>query len=303
MKTERPDLIVPGLWCLGRMESNVYLLKGNHDTILISGGNSYILPDLLKQMDAIGLEIAEISRCLILHAHFDHVGVLPYFKRKNPRMTVYASKRGWEILKMDKPIATMNEFSWLTAQRMGMEKRLKDFDWKWRHDVFGETVKDNDTIDLGGRTVKIIETPGHSSCSVTAYVPEIKALFPSDGGGIPNGDKIAPSGNSNFTLYQKSLERLADLAVEILCADHNGYFTGEKAADYIRRSIRAAHKYRQVVENICQQAENQEDAVRRLVQIIKNEQPDSFLPEEIITGVTRQVVRHIAGQLEGNLQP
>ncbi len=297
MKTEQPDLIVPGLWRLGRKESSVYLLQGSHDTILISGGNSYILPDVLAQIDSLGFDIAQIHKFLILHAHFDHVGILPYFKRKNPKMTVYGSKRAWEILKMDKAVATMNEYSWLTTQRMGLEKRLEDYDWKWRHDVQGETVKDGDAIDLGGRTVKILETPGHSSCSVAAYVPEIKGLFPSDGGGIPNGDKIAPAGNSNFTLYQQSLKKLVDLEVEILCADHYGYFTGEKAADYIHRSIQAADKYRHVVEEICRQEGNQEDAVRRLVQISLKERPDNFLPEEIMTGVTRQVVKHIAGQL------
>ena len=297
MKSEQPGQIVSGLWSLGRKESRVYLLQGSHDAVLISGGNSYILPDVLEQTDALGLDIAKIKKFLILHAHFDHVGIIPYLKRKNPRMTVYGSDRAWEILKMDKAIATMNEFSLMTAQKMGLERRLAAYDWKWRHDVHGETVKDGDTIDLGGRTVKILETPGHSSCSIAAYVPEIKALFPSDGGGIPNEEKIAPSGNSDFTLYQQSLNKLADLRVEILCADHNGYFIGEEAAGYIRRSIVAARKYRHVVEEICRQEEDQENAVRRLVQISLNEQPDNFLPEEIMTGVTRQVVRHIAGQL------
>jgi glyoxylase-like metal-dependent hydrolase (beta-lactamase superfamily II) len=209
MKSEQPGLIQSGLWCLGRRESNVYILKGDRDTMLISGGMSYILPNVLRQMASFGFDMDQINKILILHAHFDHIGVIPYFKRKNPSIDVYASLRGWEILKKERAVATINEFSKLTAERMGLAKVLKEYDCEWRHDVSGETVSDGDAIDLGGRTIRILETPGHSSCSLTAYVPEIKALFPSDGGGIPFGNRINPAGNSNFTLYQQSLQKPA----------------------------------------------------------------------------------------------
>ena len=160
MKREQPGLIEPGLWCLGRRESNVYLLKGDRDTILISGGMSYILPDVLEQMASFGVDATQITKILILHAHFDHIGIIPYLKRKNPSIDICASPRGWEILKKEKAITTINEFSKLTSKHMGLEKVLKDYDCEWRHDVSGETVKDGDTIDLGGRTVRILETPG-----------------------------------------------------------------------------------------------------------------------------------------------
>ncbi len=297
MKREQPGLIEPGLWYLGRRESNVYLLKGDRDTILISGGMSYILPDVLEQMASFGVDATQITKILILHAHFDHIGIIPYFKRKNPSIDIYASPRGWEILKKEKAITTINEFSKLTSKHMGLEKVLKDYDCEWRHDVSGETVKDGDTIDLGGRTVRILETPGHSSCSLTAYVPEIKALFPSDGGGIPSGSGISPAGNSNYTLYQQSLHKLAELEVQVLCADHYGYITGDEAADYILRSIRSAADYRQLVEKIYRRERDPEKTVNRLVQMALSEQSGNFLPKEIITGVTGQLVRHIVSHM------
>lgn len=297
MHSQQPGQIQPDLWCLGRRESNVYLLKGHDDTILISGGLSYILPDVLKQMASFGMNMDQISKILILHAHFDHIGIIPYFKRKNPSIEVFASVRGWEILKKEKAISTINEFSRLTSKRMGLEERLKGYDCEWRHDVRGKTVKEGDTIHLGGRTMEVLETPGHSSCSLSAYVPEIKALFPSDGGGIPFGREISPAGNSNYTLYQQSLEKLADLAVNVLCADHYGYVTGDEAADYIRRSIRSAADYRWLVEETYREEGNMEKTVDRLVQMIFKERSDYFLPKEIITGVTGQVVKHMVSHM------
>ena len=297
MRSEQTGLIAPGLWCLGRRESNVYLLEGDRDTLLISGGMSYILPDVLAQMASFGVDTDQITKILILHAHFDHIGIIPYFKRKNPSTEVYASVRGWEILEKEKAITTINEFSRLTAEHMGLEKQLKAYDCEWRQDISGKTVKDGDTMDLGGRIVRILETPGHSSCSLTAYVPEIKALFPSDGGGIPSGSNINPAGNSDYTLYQQSLHKLAELEVRILCADHYGYVTGDEAADYIRRSIRSAADYRRLVEEIYRRERDPEKTVDRLVQMTLSEQPDNFLPEGIITGVTGQLVRHIASHM------
>ena len=299
MRNDQPGPAAPGLWCLGRRESNVYLLQGDRESMLISGGTSYILPDVLHQIRAFGLDPSAIRKCLVLHAHFDHVGIIPYFKRHHPGLEIFALPRGWDILGMDKAIATINEFSRLTAERMGLESRLEDHDLDWGPDITGTPVRERASLDLGGRTVRIIETPGHSSCSLTAYVPEIKALFPSDGGGIPFGGEIIPSGNSNFTRYQQSLHKLVDLEVELVCADHYGVVSGEEAPGYIRESIRAAATYRRLVEKVFLREQDQEKTVTHLVKMTLDARPDYFLPEAILSGVTRQMVKHIARELEG----
>ena len=299
MRHDQPGPVAPGLWCLGRRESNVYLLQGNRESMLISGGTSYILPEVLQQLRDFGLKSSAITKCLILHAHFDHVGIIPYFKRTHPEMEIYALPRGWDILNMDRAIATINEFSRLTAERMGLESRLQDYDLDWDQDITGTPIREGASLDLGNRTVQIIETPGHSSCSLTAYVPEIKALFPSDGGGIPFGGEIIPSGNSNFTRYQQSLNKLMDLEVELVCADHYGVVSGEEAPGYIRESIRAAAAYRRLVEKVFFREQDQEKTVDHLVKLTLEARPDYFLPEAILSGVTRQMVKHIAKELEG----
>ena len=44
--------------------------------------------------------------------------------------------------------------------------------------------------------------------------PEIKTILPSDGGGIPFKDTIVTSGNSNYSQFKNSPERLNRLKVE-----------------------------------------------------------------------------------------
>jgi hypothetical protein len=47
-------------------------------------------------------------------------------------------------------------------------------------------------------------------------------------------------GNSNFSQFQQSLEKLASLVVDYHCADHYGYITGEEAGQFIAQTTRIA---------------------------------------------------------------
>ena len=109
-----------------------------------------------------------------------------------------------------------------------------------------EAVGEGDSIDLGeGVEVRIIEMPGHSSCSIAAYVPSLKALFPSDAGASPEkGRRSFASGNEDFILYQKSLEKLRPLEVEIVCLARNGAFTGLRRPRIRYPLVKAAEEMR-----------------------------------------------------------
>lgn len=298
MRSRSAGRIHDRLWYLGREESGVYLLEGDSSSLILSGGMSYLAPVVENQIQAFGIDEGRIGKLLILHAHFDHVGLVPFFRRHYPDLDILASKRGWEILQMPKGIDTINAFSRLVAENVGLSGCLQGRDLEWRDDVTGEAVSEGDRIDLGGLTVRIMETPGHSSCSVSAYCPEIRALFPSDGAGIPFRQAIIPSGNSNFTLYQRSLERLEPLPVDLLCADHYGYITGPEAAEYISRSIEVAAEKRELIEAVYLRTRSEEETVNELVAEIFTSHTGYFLPVEIYAGIYRQTVRHIAGALE-----
>jgi glyoxylase-like metal-dependent hydrolase (beta-lactamase superfamily II) len=301
MRIRKPGKVRERLWFLGREESGVYLLEGNDGFMIISGGMSYIVPDLLQQFREFGIDEEKITKLLILHAHFDHVGIVPFFKRRHPKMEIYASRRGWEILQMEKAINTINEFSRTITKRMGEEEVYPTYDLDWRDDVTGKAVCEGDRIDLGGLEVSILEIPGHSSCCIAAYVPEFKALFPTDGGGIPFDETIVASGNSNYTKYQESLERLKGLEVEYYCADHYGYVTGEEARKFISKSIEMARQQRARIEEIYRSTKDIDLAAKKLISFFYNANSDYFLSPEISLEVYRQMVWHIANVLEGNI--
>jgi hypothetical protein len=129
-------------------------------------------------------------------------------------------------------------------------------------------------------------------------VPQIKALFPSDGGGIPYRDTIITPGNSNFTLFQQSLKKLKDFDVEYHCADHYGYIVGEEAGDFIQQTIRTAKQNRSLMEEAYLRTRDIDAAAHELVTAFYESYPDYVLSKEIFQGIYGQMVRHIAKTLE-----
>jgi glyoxylase-like metal-dependent hydrolase (beta-lactamase superfamily II) len=299
MRIRKPGKVCERILFLGREESGVYLLEGNNVSMIVSGGLSYIVSDILQQFKEFDIDETRVRKLLILHSHFDHVGIVPFFKRRHPEIEVYASERSWEILQMDKATLTINEFGRNVARRMENEDVYSTYDLDWRNDVSGHIVREGDRIDLGGVEVSILEIPGHSSCCIAAYVPELKALFPTDGGGIPFDNTIVSSGNSNYTKYEQSLVRLKDLEVDYYCADHYGYITGNEAREFISKSIRMAKENRARIEEVYRSTRDIDAAAQKLTSSFYEENPDYFLSPEIFLDVHRQMVRHIAMGMEG----
>jgi glyoxylase-like metal-dependent hydrolase (beta-lactamase superfamily II) len=295
----KPGKVLDGLWYLGHEESAVYLLDGGDEAMIINGGLRYIVPEVLRQFEEFGIDEKKITKLLILHSHFDHVGIVPFFKRRHPEIEIYASPRAWKILGMQNAIDTINAFGRTVTEKMGMAERCSGYDLDWRDDVSGVAVSEGDRIRVGDIELHILETPGHSSCHISAYAPQLKVLFPSDGGGIPYKGTIIPSGNSNFTQFQESLEKLKPLEFDYLCADHYGYVVGDEARNYITRSIDLAREHRAKIEEVHRRTGDIDSTAQQMTAAFFAENPDYFISREIFEGVYRQMVRHITNALEG----
>ena len=297
MRIRHPGKIDESLWCFGREESCIYLLEGSDHSIILSGGMSAIVPDVVHQFETFGIDETRITKLLILHAHFDHVGIIPFFKHRLPDMEILASKRAWDLLGTSKVRTTINQLSRAVAERLGAKEVYETFDLDWGDDIAGTVVYEGDQIGLGDLDLHIYETPGHSSCSISAYAPELKTLFASDAGGIPYGDTIIASGNSDYTKFQQSLEKLKDLDVAYACADHYGYLTGDEAGNFIKATIREAEKRRNSIEEIYRRTQDIETTIQEMVDVFYKENPNYVLTPEISKGVYRQIVGHISSAM------
>jgi glyoxylase-like metal-dependent hydrolase (beta-lactamase superfamily II) len=273
---------------------NVYLLKGK-EYLIVEGGMSYIVPDMLRQFQERGIDVERITRLLILHSHFDHCGIGPFFRRRIPGLKIAGSRRSQELYRKEKVIQFIRDRNREMIQLLKMEKEDAELNLEFDRIAVDEGVGEGDVIDLGeGVEVRIIEMPGHSSCSIAAYVPSLRALFPSDAGGIPGeGDEIFPSGNEDFILYQKSLEKLRPLEVEIVCLARNGAFLGPDARNYISRSVEEAEKMRLEIIGQFQGAADLEEKLAWFARERYDRIKTRDIPWDVYLGLMRGVVRKI----------
>jgi glyoxylase-like metal-dependent hydrolase (beta-lactamase superfamily II) len=289
-----PGTVTDHIDYLGAADMCVYLLKGR-EYMLIEGGMSYIVPTLLEQLDGKGIDSRRITKYLILHSHFDHCGAVPPVKRRFPWMQVVASHRTKELYTKEKVIKFIKERNWENLQARGMENVGREMELDFDGLSVDIPVGEGDVIDLGdGVTAEFIEVPGHSTCSIAAFTQPDKALFASDAGGIPNYEnKIYASGNEDFILYQRSLEKMRKYPVEVHCAARYGAYTEEDGRTYMDRSIKAAEDYRLRVIELAAGRRDTDDVVNELFEEHLSEAGSSDVPPEIMKALITRMVKVI----------
>jgi glyoxylase-like metal-dependent hydrolase (beta-lactamase superfamily II) len=142
--------------------------------------------------------------------------------------------------------------------------------------------------------LEIMEVPGHSSCSIAVYIPEEKALFASDAGGIPFGDKIFTAANANFDLYQQSLAKMAAKEVDIHLAEHYGAQSGPEGRQFLGKAIAAAAETRRSLVETYAETGDEARTTEIVTDRIMADAPQGFLPREVVAIVAGQMVHFIA---------
>jgi len=128
---------------------NAYLVRGNEKTALIDTADPAMLAEFMSQLSGID----KIDFIISNHSEQDHSGLIPTVMNKYPHAVTVTSDKGKNMLVEHLAIP---------------EDRIR-------------AVKDGETIDLGGRTLKFIYTPWvHWPETMATYLVEEKILFSCD---------------------------------------------------------------------------------------------------------------------------
>ena len=297
---ETPGKITDRIWLVGRSESCAYIVGGEDEYALLGGAMAYVAPDVLDQVKRFGIDETKIRRIVILHSHFDHCGMVPFLKRRWPWAVVTASARSRELLQKPKVVAHIAALNQALVASSGLTGDAGDDDLRFDGIAVEAVVGDGETLPCSDLSLEIMEVPGHSSCSLAIYIPEEKALFASDAGGVPFGDKIFTAANSNFDLYQASLAKMAARDVAIHLAEHYGARSGEKGRRFLQDAMAAAAETRQFLEATFTATGDEARTAAIITDRIMAEAPVDFLPREVVALVAGQMVHYIAKTMSAN---
>jgi len=296
MLIERPGKVCEGLYMLGAKQSLMYLVQGQK-SMIVGGAMSWIAPQLERQFVEFDIDTDRIEYLVIPHPHFDHLGAVPYLKRKFPRIKVLSSEASVRVLSKEKVINYSEMVNKLMIDLYKLQDDYERMNLKIDGITIERVVNDATLIDLGaGLEARFIATPGHSPGDVTVYIPALKALFPSDTVPCPLGgiEKLArPSPQFDFSLYKESIRKLLPLDVEICCFDHYSAVTGPDAHQVLVNAIQVCKDYEDHILEYYKLTGDLEKVAGQVALETLAVEDFGFLNQELMMPISRAEVRNV----------
>lgn len=211
---------------------NSYVIRDGEKSLIIDTGmnRKECLSVLTAGLQELGVDLRKAD-FFITHLHSDHLGLVPSLAADTSKIYFnhveadshnnYESGNTWH---RHPEFAIRNGFPKEECKRaIGNHPGYK---YRAQGDINFQTLKEEDTLSIGGYSFKCIETPGHTRGHMCLYEPE-KKLFVS-------GDHLLVDITPNISLlcenenplndYLNSLDKVYALDIELVLPGHRRIF-------------------------------------------------------------------------------
>lgn len=156
------------------------VIRGSEKTALMDCGMAYCGAALIENLQA-ALNGRPLDYVLLSHSHYDHIGALPYVKQEWPDAVVFGAEHASDILPRPGARKLMKELGEAARDRFspGSDTEIL-IDPLAVDKIIGE----GDRISLGDRGFTVLETKGHTDCSLTFILEPDSIMFTSESTGI-----------------------------------------------------------------------------------------------------------------------
>lgn len=188
-------------------ETHSYLLNGNGRSLLIDTGLGIcsIYDEVVKLAPGPVTAVAT-------HIHWDHIGGHKYF----PDFYAHSAELNW--LSGEFPL-TMETIRDMVVDRCDLPENYDVNTYEFFQGTPAKVLADGDEIDLGGRKIQVLHTPGHSPGHMCFWEPERGYLFTGDL--IYKDTLFAYYPSTDPEAYLASLEKLAKLPTRKVFPAHH----------------------------------------------------------------------------------
>ena len=188
-------------------ETHCYLLIGDEWGLLIDTGLGIdnIYEQVMKLTDKPIIAVAT-------HVHWDHIGGHKFFSD----FSVHENELEWIMGSFPLPLQLIKN-AVLEAKSLPANFDIDQYQ------IFSgqpnRILKDNDAIDLGGRIIQVLHTPGHSPGHMCFFEEETGYLFTGDL--IYKGTLFAFYPSTDPVAYFESVKNVAQLPVQRVLPGHH----------------------------------------------------------------------------------
>lgn len=208
--------VIPGVYQIQTMASNLYLIVENGELTLVDGGTKRALGRVLKLIRRLGFPPASLKRILLTHADVDHVGVVNDLKQFScPE--VCASRIASEAMaegRSSRPLQVRG-LRWFTDR---IQPRLN----KTMRIQVDRVLEPGERLSLLGG-LDVLAAPGHTPGQVVFYAQEMSLLFSGDAFRTRAEEikfNLIPAFTWDAEQVVETHKMLAGLRPEIVCGGH-----------------------------------------------------------------------------------
>lgn len=188
-------------------ETHCYLLNGMERSLLIDTGLgiSNIYEEVARLMD-------KPVTAAATHIHWDHIGGHKYFQN----FYVHAAELDWLNGEFPLPLEAVKA---MVSDRCSLPEGFHIEDYTIFQGTPAKQLKDHDNINIGGRRLEVLHTPGHSPGHMCFWEKERGYLFTGDL--VYKGTLFANYPSTDPAAYLDSLEKISALPARMVFPAHH----------------------------------------------------------------------------------
>ena len=216
----------------GNETNTIYpvILKDEEEMILVDCGYPNFLPLIKKAAEEKGVNLDELTKIIVTHHDFDHMGALADFKRLYPNICIVSSYIEEEYINGKRKSLRLQQAEEIYPSLPDSQKGNAENFHKLLESIepakVDLLVKDKDMFPWCGG-VEIISTPGHMPGHISIYLNESKILIAGDAL-VVEDDKIGIA-NPNYILDMEeakmSIKKLQGYHIEKIICYHGGVYS------------------------------------------------------------------------------
>jgi hydroxyacylglutathione hydrolase len=210
------------------LDCNTWLIDTGDGLALFDTGAGRDIGALLAEVEAGGLDAAELRHIFLTHAHADHSGGACALLERLPGVTLHAGRETADRMASNDE----NRISLDRARHLGVYPS----DYRWRGVTVGNVLGDAEGIEIGRARIQLIATPGHSDdhCAFLVRIDDSASLIAGDA--VFAGGKIILQDIPDCSVAASldSIRRLASLEFESFLPGH-GVFSVQNGMRHVAK--------------------------------------------------------------------
>lgn len=275
------------------------LIFGPEKTALYDTGMAYCHEGLLENIEKALAERgrAELDYVLASHTHYDHIGALPYILQRWPEVTVCGAEKAKRVFESEGARRTM--------KRLG--EAARDNFVKCDEAVLVEplridrVVREGDRIDLGkGTYFYVLETKGHTDCSLSYVLEPDSILFASESTGVlRNPEEMHTAILKSYRDTMDSAAKCRAYGAKHIISPHFGMIPDEMVDAYFNLYVKSAEAERDFILNWADQGLDKDQIMEKFEEKFWSEERGRAQPKAAFYENAKYSISHILESFRG----